>query len=70
MPLIPARWRQIQEDRYESETSLVHSKVSVTAKAAQRNPAERRGEEEEEEFFYIRFPYIFGYSPSTSVSHL
>lgn len=36
------------------------SEMSMIAKAALRDPAERRGGEEEEEFFYIRLPYVFG----------
>lgn len=62
MPLIPALGRQIQEDHYESETSLVHSEMSMIAKAAQRDPAERRGKKgrRRKSFFYITFPYIFG----------
>lgn len=47
------------------------SEMSMIAKAALRDPAERRGEERRRKSFStLDFHMFLGYSPSTSVSHL
>jgi hypothetical protein len=48
MPLIPALWKQRQEDLCEFKTSLVYRVNSRTDRATQRNPVSKRKRERKE----------------------